>query len=212
MERGGICRRLVRRPEGQLLNWGPKSLVPTTCESSVHREEALPAHLFTSFFLERRVLSILMWFAWAAARRPGPLPLIEPVGQDQAASLSSGNAEAGFLGNCLRTGVDHTAAHGCALGLGGDQYPAHEGRASGVAVLLGEGDLSGRDVVARGEGQTSIIKLEPLCKLTRVRHEAISSAHSYCRTPQQMRAQSYISAAKHLPPFNDECACRFLPA
>lgn len=41
-----------------------------------------------------------------------PLPLIEPIGQDQASSFFEGSAEAGFGGDGFRPCVDHLTAEG----------------------------------------------------------------------------------------------------
>ena len=56
--------------------------------------------------------------------------------------------------------------HGCALGPGRDEPPAHVGGASPFPVRHGERHLGGSDIVPGRVVQTVAIELEPLRKLS----------------------------------------------
>ncbi len=77
----------------------------------------------------------------------GAPPLVEAVGEDEAAPASEGVTERRFVDYGLSPGVDHTAADGAVLGPERNQPPAHEPGASRLADN-GEDVLRGSDVVA----------------------------------------------------------------
>ena len=54
------------------------------------------------------------------------LPLVEAVGDDQAAAAAKAVAVGGLLGGALGAGVDHAVADGRVLGPGRDQAPAQK--------------------------------------------------------------------------------------
>ena len=101
--------------------------------------------------------------AWAACR-PRALPLVEAVGEHEAAPASEGVAERGLVGDRLGPGVDHAAADGGVLGPEGNETPAHEPGASRHAADHGEDVLRGSDVVGGFERQLTGVKLEALAK------------------------------------------------
>ena len=79
---------------------------------------------------------------------PRALPLVEAVGEHEAAPTSEGIAERGLFGDHLGPGVDHAAADGAVLGPEGNESPAHEPGASWIVTDNGEDVLRGSDVVA----------------------------------------------------------------
>ena len=78
----------------------------------------------------------------------GALPLVEAVGEHEAAPTSEGIAERGLVGDHLGPSVDHAAADGAVHGPEGDESPAHEPGASWIVTDNGEDVLRGSDVVA----------------------------------------------------------------
>ena len=86
--------------------------------------------------------------AHGALAGPRALPLVEAVGEHEAAPASEGIAERGLVGNRLSPGVDHAAADGVVHGPEGNESPAHEPGASWIVTDNGEDVLRGSDVVA----------------------------------------------------------------
>ena len=110
--------------------------------------------------------------------RRGPLakPLVEAVGQDQAAPLVEDGAETRLLQGVVAQ-VDHAVAHGDVFRPPGHQPPAHQLGAALALVRDDEHLLSRRDVVLGGNVHPLRGNPESLLDSLLVGYQRISAAH-----------------------------------
>ena len=94
------------------------------------------------------------------------LPLVGPVGRDQAAPMAEGHSEGRFLGCGFGAGVDELVADGRVLCPGRNQPPTQHGEAAAVRCGAQDGHVVARgDVVAGLQVQGRADEIHQLAQL-----------------------------------------------